>query len=161
MMDNIDCAIIINKDFDEDSNMHMVFKIIKMRDKTEREYIAQPFEMNSTIRMVEDVNALAPAFKEHLHMNQGISRNGNIRTSSSNVMNNINNIVAQNKNLNSTFGNSNIYSFSEEDDEIQDNIEIVRPTIVKPIRFVEIPQNKPSINDIKDLKNEIKIKDAV
>ena len=49
MMDNIDCAIIINKDFDEDSNMHMVFKIIKMRDKTEREYIAQPFEMNSTI----------------------------------------------------------------------------------------------------------------
>ena len=161
MMDNIDCAIIINKDFDEDSNMHMVFKIIKMRDKTEREYIAQPFEMNSTIRMVEDVNALAPAFKEHLHMNQGINRNGNIRTSSSNVMNNINNIVAQNKNLNSTFGNSNIYSFSEEDDEIQDNIEIVRPTIVKPIRFVEIPQNKPSINDIKDLKNEIKIKDAV
>ena len=156
MMDNIDCAIIINKDFDEEGNMHMVFKIIKMRDKTEREYIAQPFKQGSTIRMAQDVDALAPMFKEHLHMNQGINRNGNIRTSSSNVMNNINNIVYQNKNLNSTFGNSNIYTFSEEDDEKQDNIEIVRPTIIKPIRFVPIikEEEKPKKSDLTEIKSK-------
>jgi hypothetical protein len=58
MMDNIDCAIIINQEFDKDNNLYMVYNLIKMRDKTSRTYIAQPFMYGSTIRMVEDVGGV-------------------------------------------------------------------------------------------------------
>ena len=66
MLDNLDMGIIINKDWDREGNLYMVFSTIKARYKTERDYIAHPFVPGSTIRLVEDVGLPVPAFKETL-----------------------------------------------------------------------------------------------
>lgn len=66
MIDNLDCGIIITLDFDKEENRYMTFNLIKMRDKTERTYIAQPFDQGSTIRLMEDVGGI-PQFKESIH----------------------------------------------------------------------------------------------
>ena len=66
MLDNLDMGIIINKDWDREGNLYMVFSTIKTRYKTDREYIAHPFMPGSTIKLVEDVGQPVPAFKETL-----------------------------------------------------------------------------------------------
>ena len=82
MIDNADCAFIINKDYDKDGNMYMVFFRIKMRDKcTLRDYIAQPFVYGSTIKLVEDIFMPVPAFKESLHTPQNLINNTKVKQS--------------------------------------------------------------------------------
>lgn len=68
MIDNTDCGIIINKEYDKDGNEWMIFFRQKMRDFcTKRDYIAHPFVKGSTIRLVEDINDPIPAFRESLY----------------------------------------------------------------------------------------------
>ncbi len=68
MLDNSDCCLIINKEFDENNIEYMVFKRIKMRYKNSgRDYICQPFREDNKIRFVEDIGYAVPAFKESLH----------------------------------------------------------------------------------------------
>ena len=92
MLDNLDCGIIINTDFDEQGNKYMCFSLIKMRDKTERMYIAQPFVPGSGIRMVEDIEGV-PMFRENLHMNDNIQRHPSIRTGSANVITSLEGLI--------------------------------------------------------------------
>ena len=66
MLDNLDMGIVINKEWDRDNNMYMVFSVIKKRVKNMRDYIAQPFVQGSEIRLVEDVGMPVPAFRESL-----------------------------------------------------------------------------------------------
>ena len=67
MIDNLDCAITISRDYDRDGVMYMAFHRIKMRDKgSTRDYIAQPFLPDNPIRLVEDFGSI-PQFKETLH----------------------------------------------------------------------------------------------
>ena len=72
MLDNIDLGIILNKEFDADGNEYMVFKNIKQRIQTYRDYICQPFH-KGTIKLVEDFYSSIPVFKTSLYnesMNQ-------------------------------------------------------------------------------------------
>lgn len=83
MIDNVDCAIIINKEYDRDGKEYMIFFRQKMRDQaSKRDYIAHPFAVGSTIRLVEDLLDPIPAFRESLYepttMNRGDS-NSNVR----------------------------------------------------------------------------------
>ena len=157
MMDNIDAAIIINLDFDDEGNKYMVYSLVKMRDKTERTYIAQPFLYGSGIRMVEDVGGV-PMFKEFLHMNADINRMPSVRTSSSNVMNNINNIMGNSKNnINNAFSKNNAYSFDPEDEEDNEQ-RIEKANIVHPFRFISVAQ-KPVV-DINKLRSQLPIKET-
>ena len=157
MMDNIDAAIIINLDFDDEGNKYMVYSLVKMRDKTERTYIAQPFLYGSGIRMVEDVGGV-PMFREHLHMNDDMnSRMPSIRTSSANVMNNINNIMSStNNNKNNSFAQNSFYSFGPEAEQDNNEEKIVYKQIIQPFKFVDIPakDNKPTV-DINQLRAKI------
>ena len=162
MLDNIDCAIIINLDFDENNNKYMVFSIIKMRDKTERTYIAQPFMYGSGIRMVEDVGGV-PQFRERLHTKELNRSNNYIRTSSSNIMSNISNILPNNTQQNAFNNNNNNYSFNvyndSEEEEQQDTL--VAPNIIQPFYFVkDIPNANmsSSLDDLKTKLNNLKIK---
>ena len=85
MIDNLDLAVNINIDYDEQGNRYMGFNVTKQRDDSDREYIAQPFVQGSKIRLVEDFYAPIPLFKESLHesnMFQGIQGRENIRNSS-------------------------------------------------------------------------------
>lgn len=67
MLDNSDCVIIINRDFDQDRREYMVFFRQKMRDQcTKMDYVAQPFCEGSTIRLMEDIHLEVPLFKETL-----------------------------------------------------------------------------------------------
>ena len=54
MVENIDVAISIALDFDQDGNRYITFNLAKMRDKnkSERTYFAQPFMQGSTIRLM-------------------------------------------------------------------------------------------------------------
>jgi len=155
MMDNIDAAIIINIDFDDEGNKYMVYSLVKMRDKTNRTYIAQPFAFGSSIRMLEDVGGV-PMFKERLHVNNDINnRMPSIRTTSSNVMNNINNIMSNNS-VNTFSSQSNIYAFepiNEEDEDDNISKPVFGKPIIKPFRFIDVA-NKPPV-DINQLKNKL------
>ena len=162
MMDNIDCAIIINLDFDENNNTYMVFSLIKMRDKTERTYIAQPFMYGSRIRLIEDVGGV-PVFRERLHVRELNRPNNSIRTSSSSIMSNMGNIVAPNSTINSfsPINPNNNYSFSSYEEEMdnQPEEEISNgPTIIKPFIFIKDIQNSDmsGLNDLKEKLNNLK-----
>ena len=160
MMDNIDCAIIINLDFDQDNNKYMVYSLIKMRDKTERTYIAQPFLYGSGIRMVEDVGGV-PMFKDSLHMNSQVPRIASVRTTSSNIMSNINNIVTSNSSpIDTSFINNSSYSLKLDDDEMSEIPQIPKPPVVDAIYFIENPVNKPSITDLNELRSRLELNKA-
>lgn len=102
IIDNLDCGITINIDYDKDGNKYMTFNLIKMRDKPERTYIAQPFVPNSSIRLLEDVGGI-PQFKEAVHQAPELRHLGNVKVSSSSNFNNRNMDVIRN--------------FAEEDDD--------------------------------------------
>ena len=86
MIDNLDCGIIIALDFDREENRYMTFNLIKMRDKTDRLYIAQPFLPNSKIRLVEDMGGI-PQFRDTIHGNPEIKRNTIIKISGASSIN--------------------------------------------------------------------------
>lgn len=77
MQDNADCCMIINKDRDREGNLYMVFFRNKMRDMCSNlDYIAQPFEQGSTIRLVEDMGLDVPLYKESLAINPPVNKLG-------------------------------------------------------------------------------------
>ncbi len=136
MIDNLDCAFIINPDYDDEGNKHMVFKSIKARIKEGRTYIVQPFAYGSPIRLIEDVGG-EPQFKESLHINRDMSnRYNNVKTSSTNVINSFQ-YAANNENSFST--QSSVYNMTLKDDPYDDNDEVLieTPKVIVPIRFIE------------------------
>ena len=92
MIDNLDCGIIITLDFDKDENKYMTFNLIKMRDKTNRMYIAQPFSPYSSIRLVEDMGGI-PQFKESIHAAPELKRNTIIKMSGASAINEMGNVI--------------------------------------------------------------------
>ena len=123
MFDNLDGAIIINLDFDENGSRYLCYNLIKLREKPLREYIAQPFVYGSSIRLVEDVGGI-PMFKESLHMAPAIQRSASIKTNSANTIINLDNISNdRSSERDNAFAQNNamFYNLSkiaEQDDEI-------------------------------------------
>lgn len=74
MIDNLDCGIIIAIDYDENENRYMAFNLIKMRDKTYKTYMAQPFEKESTIKLMTD-EGQKPLYQDSLHKPPQLQRN--------------------------------------------------------------------------------------
>lgn len=129
MLDNSDCCLIINKEFDVDMVEYMVFKRIKMRYKNSgRDYICQPFRSDNKIRFVEDIEYAVPVFKETLHevdYNKQYVNGGNRSGGSQNIR------------------QSNYCNITYLDDDISDTSSTIS-------RYNE--NTKPSI-DIDDVKN--------
>lgn len=66
IIDNTDCTIIINTEYDKDGNGYIVFNRVKMRDfHTKLQYAAHPFVEDSSIALVEDVGKKS-VYKESL-----------------------------------------------------------------------------------------------
>lgn len=149
MIDNLDCAFIINPDYDEEGNKHMVFKSIKARIKEGRTYIVQPFAYGSPIRLVEDVGGI-PQFKESLHVNrQIVNRNKNVSTTSSNIF-----AGFQGDNQENSFSKqSAVYNMNIKPDQYEDNdkIQLEKPNIIIPVRFLDTNQTltKESLLNLK------------
>ncbi len=172
ILNNTDVAIVINKDHErgDDSKEYMVFSLIKMRDKTDTQYFAQPFAYGNHIRLIEDVNGPA-MYKTALNTNENItSTQGNIRTSSMNSMGPIAMIAKDNKSMDTSFIDNDRYnniSYDEEDKDLNqiEDVQIKHPKVISP--FVEPPrityeqwyeQHKAAqslMNDIKEFKSVI------
>lgn len=155
MIDNLDCGMIINLDFDADGNRYLCYNLIKMRDKVERDYICQPFIYGSTIRLVEDVGSI-PMFKESLHVAPGLSRNASIRTSSANAVVNIDNIFTDTQS--NSFSNASYnFNFNEDEDEDPAVGKYGHP-VMSPIYSIE----KPDLSLLDDMKAKLQnIRQAV
>lgn len=82
MLDNVDFAAIINNEYDREGNKYMVFKQIKTRIKSFRDYICQPFDKENEIKLVEDYYSPLPVFKETLYsdpiLNTGIKKSKSV-----------------------------------------------------------------------------------
>lgn len=93
MLDNVDYACIINYEYDNENQKYMVFKEIKTRVKTFRDYICQPFDINNEIKLVEDYYSPIPVFKDSLYsapvLNTGTPNIPNVSTNNSRYVNNI------------------------------------------------------------------------
>lgn len=144
MIDNLDCAMIITLDFDKDENRYMTFNTVKMRDKTNRTYIAQPFVRGSTIRLMEDVGGI-PQFKESIHTAPEIKRNGIIKVSGASTMSNdIRDVI----DINDEDFKDN--AFSKQTYNLNPN-QPSKPSVIKPIEFIGLGIS----NSIADLKKDI------
>ena len=67
MLDNVDYGAIINREYDAEGNPYMIFKCVKKRIATVRDYICQPFVTDNELRLVEDFYSPVPVFKESLY----------------------------------------------------------------------------------------------
>lgn len=145
MIDNLDCGMIINLDFDQEENKYMTFNLIKMRDKTARVYIAQPF-IGRGIRLMEDMGGI-PQFKESLHISPEFNRgNTCIKVSGASVMSNsINDVIdVQEDDIKYNAFSKQSYSLNSQSNNI---------VTVKPVEFTI---NKSSfINNIEDMKRQL------
>lgn len=167
MLDNLDVGIIINLDYDDEGNKYMVFNMTKKRVKTDLTYIAQPFVYGSSIRLLEDIGT-PPMYKTYLHMNKTIGgRKPSIRTTSSNVMASINDVISSSHNQDNTFSD-NVQSTSyfdgpmtSVDDEVDKDLdtmddtsvpEITKPTVVQPVFFMNKSNNKLDLNDLEEIR---------
>lgn len=104
MLDNLDCAFIINTAYDAQANKYMAFKRIKIRYKaTHRDYLNQPFIPGNDIKLVEDFYAPVPVFKDSLQTSVEESNlyNNGLNNSRSKYQNNIKDIdeVLSSKNI--------------------------------------------------------------
>ena len=150
MIDNLDCAIIITLDFDKDGNRHMTFNLIKMRDKTDRTYIAQPFVPQSTIRLMEDFGGI-PQFKESIHTAPELKRNTVIKISGASSLDDVIDISDDERTTHNAFS-IQTYELGEEYEHenryVQPQVRS-RETAVKPIEFVGL-QTSSMISDFKN-----------
>lgn len=93
MLDNIDYACIINTEYDNENHKYMVFKEIKTRVKTFRDYICQPFDLENEIKLIEDYYSPIPVFKESLYeapvLNTGAPSVPNVSANNNRYMTNI------------------------------------------------------------------------
>lgn len=77
MLDNVDYSGIINVDYDTNGTKYMVFKNIKQRFGTLRDYICQPYHADNDIKLIEDLYSPVPVFKDSLYetnLNQAASQ---------------------------------------------------------------------------------------
>lgn len=130
MIDNLDCGIIIHKSTDQEENLYMSFNLVKMRAKTTRMYIAQPFMPDSTIRMVTDFGGI-PQFKESICGNVEIKSNTVIKLSGSSTMfNDINDVIDV------TEDDQKSNAFAKQSYNLN-NVSVQNP-IIQPIEFTRV-----------------------
>lgn len=156
MLDNLDGGIVINIDFDEEGNKYMAFKLEKHRYKPNIKYFVHPFEYGSSIRLKEDVGGI-PLFVESLHANGDIHRNTNMRMSSSNTAQNIQNIINfdtfENAPLAQVFPSEDIDDMDETPNFMTSQtipLENPKPEkkIIKVLFFESMIPDKPNLDDL-------------
>lgn len=150
MLDNVDYAGIINKEYDTDGNPYMVFKNIKERFKVLRQYICQPFDVDNDLKLVEDYDLPIPVFKENLHEVKLKDRSNETTSPLSRYekkLSDIDNDDNEESNI-FEFEQKNRYSSINSDDLLDDLGEpnMLLPEINEPINLVDIVERVELIN---------------
>lgn len=82
MLDNVDLGIILNSEYDYEGNKYMVFKNIKTRIRTYKDYVCIPCDPNNPIKLMEDLFLPAPLYKDTLMaMGAPLINNTNVQNS--------------------------------------------------------------------------------
>ena len=162
ILNNVDVAIYINKDMDNDGQEYMAFGLQKMRDKTNVHYFAQPYCYGSNIKLKEDLNG-APVYKTSLRGDNDMGVQG-VRTSSANALH-MGMVVANLPNQDNAFEENSGYGSIQNDDD-DDIIEpkFIKPAVISPFDTLpKLPdkaeeEHSAMIADIlSELKPEVKI----
>lgn len=67
MLDNADCVIIANKDYDEDGLPYLCLLLEKIRNATPKlDYVCQPFAKGSNTKLIDDLFMQTPVYRESL-----------------------------------------------------------------------------------------------
>jgi hypothetical protein len=152
MLDNVDLGIILNREFDSEGNEYMVFKNIKERVKTFRDYICQPFHKDNSIKLIEDYYSPIPVFRESLYNDTPMNKdfhNNNVKNNGYNT-----NIITINDDEENLYEYSQMYSSenanTHNDIVIQEEEETFTPNLanfVNPFGFNPIPiiQEEPQL----------------
>ena len=154
MFDNVDVGIVINIDYDEENNKYMAFNLDKMRGKSNRTYIVQPFVYGSKIRLMEDIGG-PPMFKESLHTNMEVPKVSSIRTSSANINMMMGNITSYPPRDNIFTNDMDLEPPDLVSDDEEEEIEIKNTKVICPIFFTNPPINKPTLDDIEKFKQSL------
>ena len=167
MLDNADCVIIANKEFDENGNAYICLALEKIRNATPKiDYICQPFEQNSQTKLVEDLYT-SPVYKltlrpENQINSQSINMNGiNMKKNSytgidniasdgeePNIFSPLMNGTRYSSSLNEMVENVNIDGENEEEDFVY----------VKPSPNTSINVNTYSYTTEEDENGDIQVK---
>lgn len=75
MIDNTDVGIILNKEYDSEGNVYMGFKSIKTRTECPLDLFFQPFMVDHSLKLIEDVDSPMPIFKKTLMDQRGPIKN--------------------------------------------------------------------------------------
>lgn len=116
MIENVDFAFTLAKDWDRDQCKYMTFNRVKERGKcSPRSYIAQPFlPGDNSIRLVEDIGSY-PQFKETLHGPSLPMTSGNVKMDGSSSLNSV---------INSEDKKDNTFSINLEPISVNNNSDI-------------------------------------
>ena len=164
ILNNTDVAIIINREYDKtDGREYMGFNAIKMRDKSQLSYFAQPFAFGNSIRLVEDVNGPA-MYKTSVNANANIMPQANVRTSSVNSMGPISMIAKDNLSNDTSFLDNDRYNninYDDEEDKLKiEEVEIKHVKVISPfskmptITYEQWYEQKKMMDSLKqDLEN--------
>lgn len=80
MLDNVDFACIVNPEYDRDNHKWMVCREIKTRVKIMREYVCLPFDVNNSIRLIEDYYSPIPVFKDSMYEDPVFNKTTGVNT---------------------------------------------------------------------------------
>lgn len=147
ILDNIDCAFVINVEYDVNGQKYMVFSRVKMRDRASaRDYICQPFVNGNDIKLVEDYYSEVPAFKESLKQQPNeVFNSGTLNANRKGIRNTIPEISEIIGEVNKFDNDENLFSGSiyREKEQIEEIEKYTYPLImdengfITPITFSE------------------------
>lgn len=145
LLDNVDFACILNREFDSENNQYMVFKNIKTRIKTLRDYICQPFAPDNDIKLIEDFYSLTPVFRESLYNNTPqLVKNKSSKISQVGYSSNLKSIDDDEENIydlsaKSVYSSNSMHSVVQEKtyvDTVGIRPEVENPHLVSPIQYI-------------------------
>ena len=129
MLDNVDLGIILNREYDAEGNEYMVFKNIKERVQTFRNYICQPFHKDNSIKLIEDFYSPIPVFKESLYNES---------------MNQLNTQFHNNNVKNNSY-NANIITIDDDEENLFEYSKVYSSDDVKPYGDIEIREEEEEV----------------
>lgn len=138
LLDNVDFACIINKEYDSDNHLYMVFKNIKTRVKTLRDYICQPFEPNNDIKLIEDFYSLTPVFRETLYnTTPQLTKPKASKVAQTGYSSNLKSLDDEEDNIydidhSTVYSSSSFHTVIHEEDKTIPNVAGVRSNVISP-----------------------------
>lgn len=138
ILDNIDFAFLINKEYDEQGNPMLTVLTTKHRDYVPIEYIAQPFETG--IKLAEDFYLDTPLFKETTGRKTELNRGQITMSQYTNI-----GMLYDDEDEDDIFGNATCYGMDTPLPLVPQELVNPQPEMIECVRFVANPARRADI----------------